>query len=69
MTYLYGMKQAGREWYFQAKGKLVGIGFECIPTEPCVMVRKGKGVIKEIILFYVNDFFHSSESDAIFQRF
>ena len=45
LTYLYGMKQSGREWYFKVRGKLLLIGFEYLPTDPCVMIRKVEGEI------------------------
>ena len=69
LTYLYGMKQSGREWYFKVRGKLLHIGFEYLPTDPCVMVRKVKGEIGEVLLFHVDDFIHTSESDAIWHKF
>ena len=69
LTYLYGMKQSGREWYFESRGKLENMGFECIPNEPCVMIRKVKGEIKETLVFHVDDYLHSSKSENIWQNF
>ena len=69
LTYLYGMKQSGREWYFDVRGKLVKIGFEYLPTNPCVMIRKVKGEIFEVLLFHVDDFLHSAQSEETWENF
>lgn len=51
---LYGLKQAGREWYRKLNNYLIEIGFKNTETNPCVYVHSQQ-TCDTIILVYVDD--------------
>ena len=68
-TCIYGLKESGREWFFEWTTELKVQGFEAIPAEPCVMTKTVKGEVVEAIIFHVDDVIHSAESDSIYRKF
>ena len=68
-TCIYGLKESGREWFFEWTTELKVQGFEAIPAEPCVMTKTVKGELVEAIIFHVDDVIHSSASDSIYRKF
>jgi hypothetical protein len=49
---LYGLKQAARDWYDLCSGQLKRMGFNTIPSDPCVFHNPATGVI---VGLYVDD--------------
>ena len=49
---LYGLKQAGREWYLALSAILLSIGFLQSAADPCLFVHPNRGIS---ILAYVDD--------------
>ena len=49
---LYELKQAAREWYLLCSAELEKMGFEPLPSEPCVFRNRDTGVLVGI---YVDD--------------
>lgn len=51
---LYGLRQAGRQWYSRLKEKFRSLGLEAAKNEPCLFYRsKGKSML--LVLVYVDD--------------
>ena len=63
-TCIYGLKESGREWFFEWTTELKVQGFEAIPAEPCVMTKTVKGEVVEAIIFHADDVIHSAENDS-----
>ena len=61
---LYGLRQAGRNWYKRLSDYLIKIGFKAIRTFECVFVRKGStGIV--ILAIYVDDLNLFGDNQAI----
>ncbi|CAB1112933.1 unnamed protein product [Ectocarpus sp. CCAP 1310/34] len=52
---LYGLKQSGREWGFEAANILVDSGYEQCRADPCVFRKIVDGKVVSIIVIYVDD--------------
>jgi len=52
---IYGLKQAHLAWHTKLCDDLNGIGFQELPSAPCVFFRIGKSSRKTFILIYVDD--------------
>ncbi|CAN0299130.1 unnamed protein product [Ectocarpus fasciculatus] len=52
---LYGLKQSGREWGYEAADTLTENGFEQSRADPCIFRKMVDGVVKMIIAIYVDD--------------
>jgi hypothetical protein len=63
--YMYGLKQAGREWYENLSNTLINGGYEQSKADPCVFSKwNGKKFI--IMVTHVDDFYViSNEEDKI----
>lgn len=51
---LYGLKQAGRQWFMKLDKKLIDFGFTASLADPCVYVQ-GSGGDRVILTVYVDD--------------
>lgn len=51
---IYGLKQAGREWYLLLSGTLTEMGWKSNPKDPCFFTRENGGTF-EHLLVYVDD--------------
>lgn len=55
---LYGLKQAGREWYRKLNGHLLSMEFQRSNTDPCLYIKNTNG--SNVIIVYVDDLLVSS---------
>lgn len=64
---IYGLKQAGRQWYECLDAQLQKFGFQKCQSEPCVYVR-GRHESRVILVVYVDDIMiitkHQNRLDA-----
>ena len=61
---LYGLKQAGREWYATLRDFLVGLGFRRTHADHCVFVfERGRSII--ILPVYVDDKMLAGNDDTL----
>lgn len=51
---LYGLRQSGVQWHKKLVGKLMSVGFEAMPQDPCLFVAR-KGHRMMLIAIYVDD--------------
>ena len=60
---LYGLKQAGRNWYLTMSGYLLDLGFIASKNDHCLFIRH-VGVLSSFICLWVDDLIYfSTESD------
>uniref|UniRef100_A0A0A9Z310 Retrovirus-related Pol polyprotein from transposon TNT 1-94 n=1 Tax=Lygus hesperus TaxID=30085 RepID=A0A0A9Z310_LYGHE len=59
---LYGLKQAGRQWYKKLDARLKEIGFISSCSEPCLYIR-GEGEDKILLAVYVDDLIIASSNE------
>ncbi|CAB1111664.1 unnamed protein product [Ectocarpus sp. CCAP 1310/34] len=52
---LYGLKQSGREWGFEAADALIENGYEQCRVDPCVFRKVVDGEVVGLIVIYVDD--------------
>ncbi|CAB1110128.1 unnamed protein product [Ectocarpus sp. CCAP 1310/34] len=52
---LYGLKQSGREWGFEAADALIEDGYEQYRVDPCVFRKVVDGEVVGLIVIYVDD--------------
>ena len=52
---LYGLKQSGREWGYEAANTLIENGLEQSRADPCIFRKVVDGVVVMIIAIYVDD--------------
>ena len=52
---LYGLKQSGREWGFEAADALIANGYEQCRADPCVFRKMVDGEVVGLIVIYVDD--------------
>ncbi|CAB1100124.1 unnamed protein product [Ectocarpus sp. CCAP 1310/34] len=52
---LYGLKQGGREWGFEAADALIENGYEQCRVDPCVFRKVVDGEVVGLIVIYVDD--------------
>ncbi|CAB1096840.1 unnamed protein product [Ectocarpus sp. CCAP 1310/34] len=52
---LYGLKQSGREWWFEAADALIENGYEQCRVDPCVFRKVVDGEVVGLIVIYVDD--------------
>ena len=65
---LYGLKQAGRQWYLTIKKWLVNYGFTCMATDTCVFTLH-KGGEHLIVWLYVDDIGVICSNDNLLEQF
>lgn len=62
---LYGLRQAGRNWYHDFKGTLTGLGWERSQCHPCIFtLRNTSGELRGILLEWVDDCPCAMDPDA-----
>eukprot|EP00903_Cladosiphon_okamuranus_P011519 g10846.t1 len=61
---LYGLKQSGREWGYEAADILVSLGFEQCKADPCVFRKVVDAVVVRIIVIYVDIMYVGSEDNG-----
>ncbi|CAB1106624.1 unnamed protein product [Ectocarpus sp. CCAP 1310/34] len=52
---LYGLKQSGREWGFEAADALISNGYEQCRVDPCIFRKVVDGEVVGLIVIYVDD--------------
>lgn len=64
---IYGLKQAGRQWFKKLDFKLKEIGFKASNSDPCIYISS-KGGEKCIVGVYVDDLVVASSSTTVFRN-
>lgn len=62
---LYGLRQAGRQWYARLDARLKELGMTLTHADPCVYIDKNKSVL---LLTYVDDIVIASRDGALINR-
>ena len=63
---LYGLRQSGLQWHKKLVRKLMSVGFEALPQDPCLFVaREGERIM--LIAIYVDDIILASD-DSVWLR-
>lgn len=58
---LYGLKDAGRQWYLKVKEVLIKLGCEQLTLEPGLFIKRSENQTIGIIGLHVDDFLHAGE--------
>lgn len=64
---VYGLKQAGRQWFTKLNAKLLELDFKPSQADPCIFIST-KGTDKVIIALYVDDLICFSKSLSAIQK-
>lgn len=66
---IYGLKQSSRAWYQKVEEVLIGLDFKKSDYEPCLFMKRNRGMIT-IIALYVDDFiiFSNDENETDFLK-
>ncbi|CAB1115659.1 unnamed protein product [Ectocarpus sp. CCAP 1310/34] len=60
---LYGLKQSGREWGFEAADALISNGYEQCRVDPCIFRKVVDGEVVGLIVIYVDDIMLSATEE------
>eukprot|EP00752_Nemacystus_decipiens_P011252 g10000.t1 len=60
---LYGLKQSGREWGFEAADALIENGYEQCRVDPCVFRKMVDGEVISLIVIYVDDIMLAADEE------
>ena len=61
---LYGLRQAGREWFFKFRDTMTLLGYEQSLADPGLYILRKNGKIDVILLVYVDDIIAAGHGDS-----
>ena len=61
---LYGLRQAGREWFIKFKETMKELGFVQSPADPGIYIKYKDGLIDVILIVYVDDIIAAGHGDT-----
>ena len=60
---VYGLKQAGNNWFVELRGSLLALGFAQSAHDPCLFIRKDC-----LVIVYVDDCLFFTKTDTIIDK-
>jgi hypothetical protein len=66
---LYGLKQAGRVWYFCLSAALLELGFTCLVSDSCVYMRRREDTGLILVTIHVDDLTGAASDDHTWDAF
>ena len=60
---LYGLRQAGREWFLKFSRTMKELGFEQSPADPGIYIKHKDGLLDIILIVYVDDIIAAGHGD------